>query len=227
MGPTWGRQDPGGPRVGLMNLAIWDVCVHWRRDKCQLWANSFMIWSLVSTQTQTQTQTQTGFIQHKVIQISNISGHQYIKRPTIRSVKRKGRHNDSPVTSAENRGELRRGQQRHHKYDLSTSVQAMVHHWPNRINYTCQETSNKVMSDRLREGHQEGESAICSNRIHGLWISETHFAARWLSTSPWPICQKTSSSRTTLHIVHNYKPIRVGRFTTGYALAHRYYIFME
>ena len=25
MGPTWGRQDPGGPHVGLMNLAIWDL----------------------------------------------------------------------------------------------------------------------------------------------------------------------------------------------------------
>ena len=24
MGPTWGRQDPDGPRVGHMNLAIWD-----------------------------------------------------------------------------------------------------------------------------------------------------------------------------------------------------------
>ena len=23
MGPTWGRQDPGGPHVGLMNLVIW------------------------------------------------------------------------------------------------------------------------------------------------------------------------------------------------------------
>ena len=23
-GPTWGRQDPGGPHVGPMNLAIWD-----------------------------------------------------------------------------------------------------------------------------------------------------------------------------------------------------------
>ena len=22
MGPTWGRQDPGGPNVGLVNLAI-------------------------------------------------------------------------------------------------------------------------------------------------------------------------------------------------------------
>ena len=24
MGPIWGRQDPGGPHVGPMNLAIWD-----------------------------------------------------------------------------------------------------------------------------------------------------------------------------------------------------------
>ena len=24
MGPIWGRQDPGGPRVGPMNFAIWD-----------------------------------------------------------------------------------------------------------------------------------------------------------------------------------------------------------
>ena len=25
MGPTWGRQDPGGPHVGPMNLAIWVI----------------------------------------------------------------------------------------------------------------------------------------------------------------------------------------------------------
>ena len=25
MGPIWGRQDPGGPHVGLMNFAIWDT----------------------------------------------------------------------------------------------------------------------------------------------------------------------------------------------------------
>ena len=25
MGPTWGRQDPGGPHVGPMNLAIRDT----------------------------------------------------------------------------------------------------------------------------------------------------------------------------------------------------------
>ena len=27
MGPVWGRQDPGGPHVDPMNLAIWvDTC---------------------------------------------------------------------------------------------------------------------------------------------------------------------------------------------------------
>ena len=24
MGPIWGQQDPGGPRVGLMHFALWD-----------------------------------------------------------------------------------------------------------------------------------------------------------------------------------------------------------
>ena len=24
MGPIWGQQDPGGPYVGPMNLAIWE-----------------------------------------------------------------------------------------------------------------------------------------------------------------------------------------------------------
>ena len=27
MGPIWGRQDPGGPHVGHMNLAIWDMLI--------------------------------------------------------------------------------------------------------------------------------------------------------------------------------------------------------
>ena len=27
MGPNWGRQDPGGPHVDPMNLAIWDVYI--------------------------------------------------------------------------------------------------------------------------------------------------------------------------------------------------------
>ena len=25
MGPIWGRQDPGGPHVGHINFAMWDV----------------------------------------------------------------------------------------------------------------------------------------------------------------------------------------------------------
>ena len=28
MGPIWGRQNPGGPHVGTMNLAIWDATCH-------------------------------------------------------------------------------------------------------------------------------------------------------------------------------------------------------
>ena len=28
MGPIWGRQDPGGPHVGPMNLAIWVSLIH-------------------------------------------------------------------------------------------------------------------------------------------------------------------------------------------------------
>ena len=28
MGPIWGWQDPGGPHVGPMNLAIWDFACH-------------------------------------------------------------------------------------------------------------------------------------------------------------------------------------------------------
>ena len=31
MGPTWGRQDPGGPHVGPMNLVIWvesEICLN-------------------------------------------------------------------------------------------------------------------------------------------------------------------------------------------------------
>ena len=29
MGPTWGRQDPGGPHVGPMNFSIRDVAIWW------------------------------------------------------------------------------------------------------------------------------------------------------------------------------------------------------
>ena len=27
VGPIWGRQDPGGPHVGPMNLALWDILI--------------------------------------------------------------------------------------------------------------------------------------------------------------------------------------------------------
>ena len=29
MGPIWGRQDPGGPHVGPVNLAVWDSLVQY------------------------------------------------------------------------------------------------------------------------------------------------------------------------------------------------------
>ena len=29
MGSIWGRQDPGGPHVGPMNIAIWAVLLAW------------------------------------------------------------------------------------------------------------------------------------------------------------------------------------------------------
>ena len=29
MGPIWGRQDPGGPHVGPVNFAIWDMSLQW------------------------------------------------------------------------------------------------------------------------------------------------------------------------------------------------------
>ena len=44
MGPTWGRQDPGGPHVGPMNLAIWAYTF-----LCHIRIGSFICWSLHST----------------------------------------------------------------------------------------------------------------------------------------------------------------------------------
>ena len=52
MGPIWGRQDPGGPHVGPMNLAIWDCfkcylitgIMCWLLQKC----NSFIMIGLCS-----------------------------------------------------------------------------------------------------------------------------------------------------------------------------------
>ena len=45
MGPTWGRQDPGGPHVGTMNLVIRDVYVasSWHVSSCQTGKNAFGI----------------------------------------------------------------------------------------------------------------------------------------------------------------------------------------
>ena len=34
MGPIWGRQDPGGPHVGPMNLAIWAQLCHKKGQSC-------------------------------------------------------------------------------------------------------------------------------------------------------------------------------------------------
>ena len=34
MGTTWGRQDPGGPHVGHVNFAIWDMPVHTEFKLC-------------------------------------------------------------------------------------------------------------------------------------------------------------------------------------------------
>ena len=42
MGPTWGRQDTGGPHIGPMNLAIWVAYIvdyplfHWWLSGCLL-----------------------------------------------------------------------------------------------------------------------------------------------------------------------------------------------
>ena len=41
MGPIWGRQDPGGPHVGPMNFAIWDVS--------QKYTDSFAVLLIVHT----------------------------------------------------------------------------------------------------------------------------------------------------------------------------------
>ena len=37
MGPIWGRQDPGGPHVGPMNLAIWETISVFPRMLMIIW----------------------------------------------------------------------------------------------------------------------------------------------------------------------------------------------
>ena len=47
MGPIWGRQDPGGPHVGPMNIAIWVVSQPWQsyiyNDGLDTWEDSLYI----------------------------------------------------------------------------------------------------------------------------------------------------------------------------------------
>ena len=48
MGPIWGRQDPGGPHVGPMNLAIWGtMACHEQWIFVYKWGNSLIIWKLL------------------------------------------------------------------------------------------------------------------------------------------------------------------------------------
>ena len=48
MGPIWGRQDPGGPHVGPMNFAIWEILLPGLGSKLQdfveMWPYRFDIW---------------------------------------------------------------------------------------------------------------------------------------------------------------------------------------
>ena len=48
MGPTWGRQDPGGPHVGPINFAIWVVLDHliWMPDSI-INAGDRHLWKIV------------------------------------------------------------------------------------------------------------------------------------------------------------------------------------
>ena len=43
MGPVWGRQDPGGPHVGPMNIAIWDGLTQIRRQAF-IWTNNGLVY---------------------------------------------------------------------------------------------------------------------------------------------------------------------------------------
>ena len=52
MGSIWGRQDPGGPHVGPMNFAIWEVLFQRRAffpkfyDTLEFAFSSVCVWSL-------------------------------------------------------------------------------------------------------------------------------------------------------------------------------------
>ena len=49
MGPIWGRQDPGGPHVGLMNFAIWGALVFYfmlafKSCWTNIWVAKMLMW---------------------------------------------------------------------------------------------------------------------------------------------------------------------------------------
>ena len=46
MGPTWGRQDPGGPHVDHVKLAIWDALLS---DLANLVANKTVKYGIFAT----------------------------------------------------------------------------------------------------------------------------------------------------------------------------------
>ena len=39
MGPTWGAQDPDGPHVGHVNLAIWDSYLNGAASEMRIYLN--------------------------------------------------------------------------------------------------------------------------------------------------------------------------------------------
>ena len=74
IGPLWGNLPFTGG-FPSQRLVTWSFGVFFNRRWTTVWVNNRNVVDL----TQTQTQTQTWFIQRKIIQIQNISGHQYIK----------------------------------------------------------------------------------------------------------------------------------------------------
>ena len=46
MGPIWGRQDPGGPHVGPMNLAIWDCLFFSASNTIYIWIKKPNLWAI-------------------------------------------------------------------------------------------------------------------------------------------------------------------------------------
>ena len=50
MGPIWGRQDPVGPHIGPMNLAIWEfVMTDFQEISMEIMATAMTLWVFVDT----------------------------------------------------------------------------------------------------------------------------------------------------------------------------------